>query len=151
MYRKDFTSHSGGLLVYVSNCLYSKRRPDLENRSVNYRAMTFLLCIVYRSPNTPVAFWDRFNVTLERAYESNENVIIVGDLNQDLLNPNENKLSNIMSLNNLTNVITKPARVTINTSTLIDPIIVSDPTKVIQADTLDVDKDISDHKATTVC
>ena len=115
-----------------------------------YRAKAFLLCTVYRSPNAPTAFCDHFNTSIERAYESNESVIIVGDLNQNLLNPNENKLTNIMSLNNLTNVIRKPTRITRNSSTLLDPIIVSGQINVIQADTLDVDSSLSDHKATTV-
>ena len=157
MYRHDFNSHSGGLLVYISNSFYSRRRHDLENCSVHsiwvevkYRAKAFLLCTVYRSQNAPTAFWDHFNTSVERAYESNESVIIVGDLNQNPQKPNENKLTNIMSLNNLTNVIRKPTRITRNSSTLLDPIIVSDQINVIQADTLDVDSSLSDHKATTV-
>ena len=53
-----------------------------------------------------------------RAQESNKNIIVVGDLNQDLLLDFNNHLTNIMSINNLTNVIKKPTRVTNNTATL---------------------------------
>ena len=30
LYRRDLSAHSGGVVVYVSNRLFSKRRPDLE-------------------------------------------------------------------------------------------------------------------------
>ena len=45
-------------------------------------------------------------------------------------------------------MITSRTRVTNYSATLIDPILVTDPSKVIHADTLDIDPDISDHKAT---
>lgn len=155
IYRKDLGSHSGGLLVYVPDKLISARRPDLELNSIHaiwvevkYRTCSFLLCNVYRSPGTPVVFWEHFNISIERALDSNPNIIIVGDLNQDLLNPNEHHLTNIMTINNLTNVINKPTRVTATSSTLIDPILVTDSVRVLHSDTMDVDNTISDHKAT---
>ena len=74
IYRKDLNSHSGGLLVYVSDKLVSKRRPDLEIDSVHaiwvevkYHTSTFLMCNVYRSPGTPVIVWNLFNSSIERA------------------------------------------------------------------------------------
>ena len=112
--------------------------------------LSFLLCTVYRSPATPVSFWENLNISLEKAYESNKNIIIVGDLNQDLLNDSSNHLRNIMAINTLTNVINKPTRMTNNTATLLDPILVSDHINVKQADTIDVESNISDHKATLI-
>ena len=53
-------------------------------------------------------------------------------------------------MNNLTNVITKPTRVTTHSSTLLDPILVSNFINVTYADTLDIESIISDHKATLV-
>ena len=154
-YRKDLNSHSGGLLVYGSDKLVSKRRPDLELDSVHaiwvgvkYHTFTFLMCNVYRSPETPVIFWNFFNISIKRALESNPNFIIVGDLNQYLLLANDNQLANIMSLNNLTNVINKPTRITDTLSTLIDPILVPDTVRVLHSDTLYIANHISDHKAT---
>ena len=46
---------------------------------VKYRTSSFVLCTVSRSPGTPVAFWDNFNLSLEKAFDSNPNVIVVGD------------------------------------------------------------------------
>ena len=55
-----------------------------------------------------------------------------------------------MSINNLTNVITKPTRVTHNTATLVDPILISDKINVIQAHVVDVKSNISDPRATVI-
>ena len=157
IYRYDLTPHSGGILVYVSNAFISKRRCDLEIKSVHalwveikYRATAFLLCRVYRLPGTPVSFWDNFNVSVERAFESNSKLIIVGDSNQNLLNPNEYHLTNFMALNNVQNVINKPTRVTPYCSKLLDPILVSSFVNVLHSDTVDVEDNISDHKATEI-
>ena len=53
-----------------------------------------------------------------------------------------------MSLNNLTNVINKPTRITDTSSTLIDPILIPDTVRVLHSDTLYIANHISDHKAT---
>ena len=95
-------------------------------------------------------FWSNFNIAIEKALESNKNLIIVGDLNQDLLDENESHLSSIISLNTLTNVITKPTRITRNSATLIDPVLVTDSINVKYVDILDVESNISDHKATSI-
>ena len=124
IFRHDLTAHSGGLLVYVSNSFLFERRHDLELSSVHsiwvevkHRNLSFLLCTVYRSPATAMSFWENLNISLEKAYESNKNIIIVGDLNQDLLNDSSH-LRNVMAINTLTNVINKSTRVTNNTATL---------------------------------
>ena len=92
----------------------------------NTNPSNFLLCTVYRPPGTCVAFWDLLNISLERAFESCSNIIIVGDFNQNLLNPNDRHLYHIISLN-----ITLAIRVT-------------------NSDTLDITYTKSDHKATLV-
>jgi len=59
-------------------------------------------------------------------------------------------LRNILSINNLTNVITEPTRETQNSSTLYDPIIVSDGFDIHNTSCCEVDNVISDHKATYI-
>ena len=51
---------------------------------------------------------------------------------------------------NLTNVIQEPTRIFGNSSTLINPIIVSDACQVLDSGTFPVDNSVSDHKATFV-
>jgi hypothetical protein len=48
-----------------------------------------LLCTCYRPPSGLVAFWDRLAQSIETAldWQNTKAVVIVGDLNDDLLNP----------------------------------------------------------------
>jgi hypothetical protein len=55
-----------------------------------------------------------------------------------------------MNLFNLTNVIEKPTRVTEHSSTLLDPIIISDYVHYSFSDVLKVPSDISDHDASII-
>lgn len=157
IYRKDRSCHSGGLLMYVSQILWSKRRDDLETTSVHSMwvelrlyNISLLLCNCYRSPNTPVHFWNDLNINIERAIDCTENITIVGDLNEDLLNTSNRHLHNVMLLNNLNNTITGATRVTNNSATLIDPILISDALTYNSSGTIDVENAVSDHKATFI-
>jgi hypothetical protein len=76
-----------------------------------------------------------------------QNIILTGDLNSDLFTSHSNKLIDTMDLFNLTNVIEKPTRVTEYSSTLLDPIIISDSIHYYFSDVLKVPSDISDHDA----
>lgn len=155
LYRRDFTAHSSGIAVYVSNGLYSHRRLDLESPSIQstwveitFHSIKVLLCTAYRPPDSRVSFWEEFNVNIENALDVNPNIIIVGDLNENLFNNNLVNLKNILLINNLRNVINEPTRVTPTSSTLIDPIILSDTVEFDHSGCLDIDQTISDHRAT---
>jgi len=63
----------------------------------------------------------------------NQNVIMLGDINEDQLK-NYTRLKQSLAIFNLRNVIPEATRVTANTSTLIDPIIVSDNLIVMNRD-----------------
>ena len=56
----------------------------------------------------------------------------------------------IITLNDFTNVISKPTRVSETFATLLDPILISNTVHTLHSDTLDVESSISDHKATLV-
>ena len=73
-YRKDVTAHSLGFLVYVSNALTTRRVAELENYleeslwiEVKHKGESIILATIYRKPNTPVSFWDRLNIAIEKA------------------------------------------------------------------------------------
>ena len=89
-----------------------------------------LLCTTYRPPNSRVAVWDDFNVSIERAMEVNVTTVVLGDLNENLLSNNNTNLKNIILFNNLDNVIKELTRSTATSTTLIDPILVSATTKL---------------------
>lgn len=108
----------------------------------------FIICVIYRRPNSSVQFWDNLNIALERANEQCKRIVILGDINEDQLNPNNNKLKNLIQSNGLRNIIIEPTRVTQHTATSIDPIIVPDDFNVLNSGVLSIPEEISDHRAT---
>jgi hypothetical protein len=71
-------------------------------------------------------------------------------MNYDVFTSHNNKLIDTMNLLNLTNVIEKPTRVTDHSSTLLDPIIISDSILFSFSDVWKVPSDISDHDASII-
>ena len=157
IYRKDNSANSGGLLTYVSNRLHSTRVTDLENILpeslwINLKTPTksFLICNLYRPPNSLVEFWNRLNIAIENALELNSRIILVGDINEDQLNTRTRKFRDILLLNNMSNVIDTPTRVSNTSRTLIDPIAITNNIQCLHASTVETDKEISDHYGTCI-
>jgi len=77
-----------------------------------------------------------------------QDILILGDFNSDFLNKNTNvDFHQILSYCELTNIITKPTRITNTSSTLIDPISISAGIRCLDTDVIDIDKNVSDHRA----
>ena len=157
--RKDRTQHGGGLMVYISNMLKYRRRHDLESPiietlwvEINFKEINVLICCLYKSDfiASPSVFITKLQNSIEIALDYTPHIIILGDINIDFSNLTNNQLRDCMSLFSLQNVINEPTRVTDNSATLIDPIIVSDVVETLDSGTLDVDGFISDHKATYI-
>ena len=64
--------------------------------------------------------WDNKNINIERAIDKNPNIVLLGDLNENLLN-----LKHVILINNLENIIKELTRITPNKATLLDPILIS--------------------------
>jgi len=148
----------GGVSVYVSDELQAECIPDTK-LSLPFIESIFLkislnnskhiiIGTIYRPPSGDT---NRFIDELCRMINSlntRQDCILTGDFNIDLLklNNNEypiaNELINAMNTYSLRHVITKPTRVTTNSSTLIDNIFTSNPINIISG-ILDVS--ISDH------
>ena len=111
-YRKDRTNHGGGVMLYISDGLLHKRRPELETYcdesiwvEVRARNESFLLGLFYSPRTADANFFEGLNRNIEKAQEISPNIIILGDLNEDLFNPNFHCLKDIMLLNSLINVV----------------------------------------------
>ena len=87
-------------------------------------------------------YWTRLTYAIELALQVNENIIITGDLNSNLLCSNNNKFIDLVNIFNLKNVIDKPTRISGNTSTLLDPIILSDILNCNYSDVLKIPRHI---------
>jgi exonuclease III len=87
LYRMDKSNHFGGIVIYIADHLTSKRILELDHYlpeslwvKIQNKTESFLLCTVYRQPDSTVEFWNRFNLCIEKAFELCDKVIIVGDL-----------------------------------------------------------------------
>ena len=89
------------------------------------------------------------NIAIEKASEISKN-IIVGDLNEDLLDVRNQHLKDVLALNSLNKVISVPTRRTPNSDTLLDPVAMSDSIGVLEAGTTDVCNCIFDRSATYI-
>ena len=111
------------------------------------RIKPFLLSSWYRAPDLNVAIFDYFEIFLRKAEQENKDIIITGDLNCNLFSAEENtqtKKLNIMHMYQLSQHITTPTRITINSQSLIDIILTKvDDTKTSDSGVIHVG--ISDH------
>ena len=142
------------ILIYSKDYISVIRKNELENHidesiwvEIQGKGTTFLLCSTYRPEWTDADYWTRLNHAIGMGYQIKQNIILTGDLNSDLFISHNNKLIDTIDLFNFTNVIEKPTRVTEHSSTLLDPIIISESTHYSFSDVLKVPSDISDHNA----
>lgn len=152
--RKDRSKAGGGLLIYTKDDVTVEQRNEFENDidetlwvQIRAKGHTFLLCNTYRPEWTDSDYWARLNHAIGMASQLNENIVILGDLNSDLLIEHNNKLLYTMQVFNFKNIINKPTRVTDHSSTLLDPIIISDTMECLYSDVLKLPSNISDHDA----
>lgn len=152
---RDRTNFGGGVMTYVSSRLSFRSRDDLMHPSLEMvwvevfsKNKSIMVGTVYRSQIEPISFWNNLNISIEKALGITKYVVIVGDLNENLLNTNLNNLRDIIMINNLTNLISCPTRVTHNSSTLLDPILVTNDIQFFDSGVIEVDENISDHRIT---
>ena len=91
-------------------------------------------------------FFRNFNLNIEAAFNISKNVIILGDLNEDLLNDNFHNLKDTLVLNSMINVIKSPTR----QNALLDPILIPVDMEVSESGTIALPQRITDHSATYV-
>ena len=155
-FRKDRNAHGGGLMIYVSDKLFVKRQPHLEINGtemiwlqLKFSNQTFLICCVYRPPNSPQNFWDNFQVSLETAVDQNPHILVLGDLNVDLGSVTQHRLIDIMNDTGFNNCINSPTRFGPVRNTILD-LILSRECSVLNSEVIDVDRAISDHNGVLI-
>ena len=66
---------------------------------------------MFYSPRTAdVVFFDALNKNIEKALDNTNNIVIWGNMNEDLLDPNMHNLKDVLLLNSLHNIISEPTR-----------------------------------------
>ena len=143
MYHKDYIK---------VDCRQDLELPGLECIWVEIRAkpQQTLLNISYRSPQfTDRHYWSLFNQSIGLAYDLSTNILSVGDLNIKVVSRTPFHVNDVLSVNGLANVI----HFTANSSSSIDPILVSDTIRTIESGTIPIDRAtfcISDHDCTYI-
>ena len=129
LYRKDSTNHGGVVLVYMSNDLLHKQKPELEvfcDESIwveiKARNELVMLSVFYSPLTSDENFLNGLYRNIEKALEISTNEIVLGDLNENLLNSNVQGLKDVILLNSLVNVVSDPSRI----KALLDPVIINE-------------------------
>ncbi|VDI25694.1 Hypothetical predicted protein [Mytilus galloprovincialis] len=158
--RKDRNSHGGGIIMYFKNYVHIIRRQDLENDEIesmwfelNTKLRSILININYRSERqSTVYFWQYFDQMLKNALDENNCIICLGDLNKNFMSDLPSNIRDIIFINGLINIIDKATHFDTRTSSssLLDPILVTDSIPVLDKDTIPIDRGISDHDGTYV-
>ena len=131
----DIQNRGGGILVYVSNRFRSRRRCDIEDESIEavwvelrIKRRVILLGNVYRPPSSDASFMTKLEVMVEKAVSECKLVVLMGDFNVNLLRTSSQveHLLSVTGSSNLTQLISKPTRVTDQSESLIYALFTSD-------------------------
>ena len=102
---------------------------------------------MFYSPRTADAiFFDSLNKNIVGLRYIINKIIILGDMNEELLNPNMHNLKYVLLFNSLHNIISEPTR----QLALLDPIIVHEDMSPLSQGIIQVPNEISDHCTTYV-
>ena len=159
IYRLDReTKVGGGVCVFVKQDFKVDRLYDLSAIAesglhilwlkIQIRNLkSFLICTVYRPPNTSINCLDNeLSIRLVEALYLNKPIFILGDLNCNMLNANDplfQALTTFCLAFNLSQLVHQPTRVTETSKSLLDILLVSNKNLVIETKVIPVS--ISDH------
>ncbi|XP_051950049.1 uncharacterized protein LOC127620831 [Xyrauchen texanus] len=160
IYRHDRSRNGGGVCLFIRNDLTYNPRTDLHEKGLESAWIELLLpktkpiiiCVCYRPPKQ-TDFYELFEMFFCRSNVCMENECIIrpmGDFNTNVLQPRTNSLkeslSTICKVSGLQQLITEPTRVSVNSQTLLDLILVSERENISQSGVLDIA--LSDHNVT---
>lgn len=151
--RQDRDGRGGGVGFYVKSLFNCKiisldnHHAEIEDLWVEIKIGRFALAIgvIYRPPNyNAVQCVEKIDNVLSHIIPNYKNIVVVGDVNVNLFQLN-NCITNCFDTYGFIQLINDPTRVTLHSSTLIDPIFVNCSEFVIQSGVENADL-ISDHK-----
>ena len=100
----------------------------------------------YSQRTADAIFFDSLNKNIEKALDITDNIIILGDMNEDLPNPNTHNLKDVLLLYSLHNIISELTR----KLALLDPTIVNEDMSALSQWIIQLPNKISGHCATYV-
>ena len=135
----------GGVIVYVRDSFFCKRRSDLELQGleavwveIRVKSRNILIGGFYRPPNSNTGYFELIIESIDRAYNTNiVDIIILGDFNCNMSVNNKNKMTELLQEFNLKQLITEPTHFTENSSSLIDLILVRNNSNILSSGVID--------------
>ena len=116
--------------------------------SVQCRKLPSLIIgCIYRHPKAPNITFEYLLDVFRAVSLRNKPVFIFGDLNDNLLSPN-NKLDQIIKISKLNQIIDKPTRITSHSETLLDVVITNKPDMILKHDVSPCE--IADHERISI-
>ena len=156
IFRNDH-GRGGGVCIYVSSDLSAtpinmnmEKFNGIEDLwlTIQCRKLpSIIIACIYRHPKTTADSFEYLLDCFRNICLKNKPVFILGDINDDQLNPN-NKLCRIIKSTKLTQLIDKPTRITDHSSTLLDVIITNKPDLIINSSV--TPSPIADHELISV-
>ena len=133
-FRRDRDCHGGGLMTFIRSDIPSARREELESPSIEMTCIEITLSrrkwaiiSLYRPQITSTnVFLSELTDSLDVIINRYDNTLILGDLNIDLMDPNDQGFNNLIDfceIFDLTNLIKFDTCVTKNHSSSIDVIL----------------------------
>lgn len=152
--RNDRLSRGGGTGIYVINNLKyeiidsidNSPNANLEQLWIKLHLKNTIIAVgtIYRPPagNLQLCI-DQLDTVLSTILPTVDDVICIGDVNVNLLNLN-NPITDTFNAYNFSQLINEPTRITNITSSLLDPVFVTNPEKICKSGLINCDM-ISDH------
>ena len=130
----------GGVIIYVKDGLFYKRRNDLEIRGIesiwievilNHKSILFGL--IYRPPNADSQYFSNIEDSISLAMDTGiSNIIVTGDFNLNIFNVQTKRKVDILCTQfSLHQPIDQPTHYTEHSSSLIDIMLVSNKDKLM--------------------
>ena len=106
---------------------------------IKLRGHDILICGIYRPPNLSQNYWTLVHESVDRAKSTSiQDIIILGDLNNDLLVSNSSKhLQDLNKTYNLKQLVNEPTHFTESSSSLIDVVLVNKINNILVSEVCD--------------
>ena len=106
-------NHKTELEVYWDESIWAK---------IKVKNTNFLVGLFYNPKPHDLNIFNCLNLNIEKALVVSKNLIILGDMNEDLLNPNFHNLKDVIIINSLQNIMLEPTQL----GAILDPILISE-------------------------
>lgn len=119
LFRRDRATPGGGVAIYINDTRLGVSVPPLSLCGriellcvdIHSGARTTRVCNTYRPPNSARAWYEDFHDDLDKICDTEYDIILVGDVNLDFMNPHECRpLKNIFNSFSFSQLIDQPTR-----------------------------------------